>query len=131
MKTKGILNAKLAGLIAGLGHKDEFMIVDCGMPIPQGVEIVDMALNMGIPEFIQVLEAVLKETNVEHYIIAKEISEKNTVIEKKIDELLVGVEHSYVSHEELKKMSGRVKFVIRSGEATPFANILLQSGVAF
>ena len=48
MKKRGIINAQLAGLIAGLGHKDAFMIGDGGMPIPKGVEIVDLALCGGV-----------------------------------------------------------------------------------
>ena len=51
MKKRGIINAQLAGLIAGLGHKDAFMIGDGGMPIPKGVEIVDLALCGGVPTF--------------------------------------------------------------------------------
>ncbi len=32
MKKSGIINAQLAGLLAGLGHKDTYMIADAGMP---------------------------------------------------------------------------------------------------
>ena len=44
MKKRGVLHAQLAGYLAALGHKDEFMIGDAGMPIPKGVPIVDLAL---------------------------------------------------------------------------------------
>ncbi len=77
MKKRGIINAQLAGLIAGLGHKDTFMIGDGGMPIPKGVEIVDLALCGGVPTFRQVMDAVLDEAEIEQYTIAKEIEEKN------------------------------------------------------
>lgn len=77
MKKRGIINAQLAGLIAGLGHKDAFMIGDGGMPIPKGVEIVDLALCGGVPTFRQVMDAVLDEAEIESYTIAKEIVEKN------------------------------------------------------
>lgn len=131
MKKNGILNAKLAGLIAGLGHKEWFMVVDCGMPIPVGVEIVDLSLCMGIPSFLDVLENVLKEANVEHFTLAKEIDTKNVQVKEGIFSLLSGIEHDFVSHEELKALSVKAKFVIRTGEDTPFANIMLQSGVSF
>ena len=64
MKKRGIINAQPAGLIAGLGHKDTFMIGDGGMPIPNGVEIVDLALCVGVPTFKQVMDAVLDETQI-------------------------------------------------------------------
>ena len=76
MKKRGIINAQLSGLIAGLGHKDTFMIADGGMPIPKGVEIVDLALCGGVPSFGQVMDAVLDETEVEFYTLAEEITEK-------------------------------------------------------
>ena len=77
MKKRGIINVQLAGLIAGLGHKDTFMIADGGMPIPQGVEIVDLALCGGVPTFRQVMDAILDEAVVEHYTLAGEIVDKN------------------------------------------------------
>ena len=77
MKKRGIINAQLSGLIAGLGHKDTFMIADGGMPIPKGVTIVDLALCGGVPTFQQVMDAVLEEVEVEFYTLAEEITENN------------------------------------------------------
>lgn len=76
MKKSGILNAQLIRCIAELGHKDLFMIGDAGMPIPKGVEIVDLVVCGGVPTFKQVMDAVLAETEVEAYTIANEIEEK-------------------------------------------------------
>ena len=73
MKKTGILNAQLMGLITALGHKDEFLIADAGMPIPKGVEIVDLVLVGGVPSFRQTMDAVLAETCVESYTLAEEI----------------------------------------------------------
>ena len=81
MKKSGILNAQLIRCIAELGHKDLFMIGDAGMPIPKGVEIVDLALCGGVPTFRQVMDAVLDEAEIESYTIAKEIVEKNPAVE--------------------------------------------------
>jgi D-ribose pyranase len=131
MKRKGIINAQLAGLIAGLGHKDTYMIADAGMPIPRGVEIVDLALVGGVPTFRQVTDAVLEEAGVERYTLAKEIREANPDLLSYLQEKLDGIEHSYVAHEELKKLEHDCKFVIRTGEFTPYPNVILQAAVAF
>ena len=77
MKKRGILNAQLSYLLAALGHKDLFMIGDAGMPIPEGVEVVDLVLTAGVPTFKQVLDAVLDEVQVEGYYLAHEIKEFN------------------------------------------------------
>lgn len=131
MKKRGIINAQLAGLVAGLGHKDLFMIADGGMPVPKGVEIVDLALCGGVPSFRQVMDAVLDEVQVEGYTLAEEIVENNPELLFYIREKLNGVESEMISHEELKKRSTGLKFVIRTGEFTPYPNIVLRAGVAF
>lgn len=131
MKKRGIINAQLAGLIAGLGHKDTFMIGDGGMPILKGVEIVDLALCGGVPTFRQVMDAILDEAEIEQYTIANEIEEKNPELLAYIREKLPNAEWNMVPHTELKEMSRNVKFAVRTGEFTPYPNIILRAGVAF
>lgn len=131
MKKTGILNAQLIGCIAALGHKDTFMIGDAGMPIPKGVEVVDLILCGGVPTFRQVMDAVLAETEVEGYTIANEIKEKNPELLAYIQEKLPDAEAEWMDHTELKKMSANCRFAIRTGEFTPYPNIILRAGVAF
>jgi D-ribose pyranase len=40
-------------------------------------------------------------------------------------------EIQFVFHSDLKKMTKTCKAVIRTGETTPYANIILQSGCIF
>lgn len=131
MKKAGILNAQLAGCIAALGHKDMFMVGDAGMPIPKGVPIVDLALCAGVPTFRQVMDAILDETVVEGYVLADEIQEKNPELLSYIREKLDGAEETRMPHDDLKKMSANVKFAVRTGEFTPYPNIIMRAGVAF
>jgi len=131
MKKHGIINAQLAGLIAGLGHTDLFMICDGGMPNPARVEIVDLALCGGVPTFRQTMDAVLEETAVEFYILAKEIQENNPELLAFIKEKLPEVPCEIIPHIEFKKKSHDIKFVIRTGEYTVYPNIILRAGVVF
>ena len=131
MKKTGILNANLSYLIAALGHKDLVMIGDAGMPIPAGVEIVDLALMKGVPTFKQTLEAVLKEMEVEYYFLADEMDEKNPVLKDFGGEKLPGIEHESMPHDALKQLSAQAKFAIRTGEFSPYANVILRAGVVF
>lgn len=80
MKKHGVLHAELSRCIAALGHKDLFMIGDAGMPIPPGVEIIDLAVTAGVPTFRQVLDAVLEEAEVEGYYLADEIRTHNETL---------------------------------------------------
>ena len=131
MKKNGIINIQLAGFLAGLGHKDTFMIADAGMPIPKGIPIVDLALTYGIPTFPQVMDAVLKEVCVEHYIIAEEITQYNQTLLNYIEKALPDLPREELPHAELKKRMDTLKFVIRTGEDTPYPNIILTAGCAF
>lgn len=108
MKKFGIINARLAGYIAGLGHMDQFMIGDGGMPIPAGVPIVDLALCGGVPTFKQVMDAVLKETEVEFYTVAEEIKEYNPELLAYIEESLPGWSAGWFPIPGLRNCQGRL-----------------------
>lgn len=131
MKKRGILNAQLAGYIAALGHKDTFMVADAGMPIPKGVPVVDLAVVGGVPTFRQVMDAVLDEVCVERYTLAGEIEENNPALLAYLQEKLAGLPCEKMPHEELKKACAALKFAIRTGEFSPYPNVILHAGVVF
>ena len=127
MKRSGILNPALAAGIARLGHQQIAMVVDAGMPLPAGAPIVDLSLILGVPRFTQVLDALLAELVIEGCTIASEAG--NGVVHQWISDRHLAPD--FVSHEQLKHMLPAASLVVRTGEATPFANIALRCGVAF
>ena len=131
MKKSGILNAQLIRCIAELGHKDLGVRSGSVVSGMKGVEIVDLVVCGGVPTFKQVMDAVLAETEVEAYTIANEIEEKNPELLAYIQQNLPEAEESRIDHVDLKKMSAQCKFAIRTGEFTPYPNIILRAGVAF
>lgn len=128
MKKQGILNRELAGIFAKLGHTDQIVIADCGLPIPDGVTCIDLAYKLGKPTFLEILDVVLEDLVVEHAILAGEIQEKNADVHAAVNKNLTS---SYVTHEQFKVLTKQAKVIIRTGETTPYANIILQSGVIF
>ncbi|GAA3470024.1 D-ribose pyranase [Nonomuraea roseola] len=129
MKRSGILNAALAGQLARLGHTDRVLVCDSGMPIPAGVEVVDLAFVAGVPSFAEVLDGLLAELVVEGAVAAGEVGEANPACAGLLGERLPDLE--YVPHEELKRLSREVKLAVRTGEARPYANVILHCGVYF
>ncbi|WP_416979401.1 D-ribose pyranase [Streptomyces sp. T028] len=129
MKKAGILNRHLAGALAELGHGDGVLVCDAGMPIPAGPRVVDLAFRAGVPSFAEVVEGLLEELVVEGATAASEVREANPAAAG----LLAGhfTRLAYVSHEELKKLSAGARLVVRTGEARPYANVLLRCGVFF
>ena len=90
-----------------------------------------LALMKGVPTFKQTLEAVLKEMEVEYYFLADEMDEKNPVLKDFVGEKLPGIEHESMPHDALKQLSAQAKFAIRTGEFSPYANVILRAGVVF
>jgi D-ribose pyranase len=129
MKKRGILNAPLSYRLARLGHTDEIVVADCGFPIPPPVPVADLAVTHGLPGFLSVLDAVLDEVAVEGAIVAQEVVDANPDVWQGLQGRLIAVE--LVSHEDLKRASHRARLVIRTGEATPYSNVILRCGVSF
>lgn len=132
MKKNGILNSEISKVLSDLGHTDRIVIADAGLPVPENVKKIDLALTANIPTFVNTLKEVLDDMAVERATLAEEIHTKNRALEQEIFELLdVDLPYSYVSHEEFKESTKEAKAIIRTGECTPFANIILQSNTTF
>jgi len=131
MKKTGIINSELSGLISLLGHTDTIVIADSGLPIPSGVKRIDLALKRGVPGYLETLETILDEMQVEAYTIADEMKLNNSELLDQTERLLNEAKKHSVSHEQFKAMTQQAKAVIRTGECTPYANVILHSGVTF
>ncbi|MGW7263048.1 D-ribose pyranase [Streptomyces sp. NPDC054842] len=129
MKRAGILNRHLAGAIAELGHGDGVLVCDAGMPVPDGPRLVDLAFRAGVPSFAEVLDGLLAELVVEGGTAAHEVREANPEAAALLRSRLPVLE--LVSHEELKSRSAGARLIVRTGEARPYANVLLRCGVFF
>ena len=139
MKKSRLLHPTLSQAVASLGHGQGLTICDCGLPIGQGTERIDLALTHGVPGFMETLDVVLSETVVEQVIVAEEFSkvspEAHAAFIDRIKQLEADqgkiVEVVEVSHEHFKVQSDQSLAVVRTGECTPYANVILKSGVAF
>lgn len=132
MQKVGILNSSIAKVLADLGHTDTIVIGDCGLPVPAGVPKIDLALKLGTPSFMEVVSEVAKYMEIEKVEIAAEIQEKNTDVYEALKELFPQQEWIIdENHEAFKAATAKAKVVIRTGEITPYANIILHSNVIF
>lgn len=131
MKKTTLLNSQISEVISKMGHKDALAIGDCGLPIPDDTKRIDIALIKNIPGFIQTLKCVLTELQIEEVIVAKETFEVSPNLFNEIKKAIGDVNVTFITHEELKSQLKDCKAVIRTGEQTPYANIILKSGVVF
>ena len=133
MKRHGILNSDISRVLSYMGHTDRICVADCGLPIPEETERIDLAVKFGQPTFMDLLKVVGDDMKIEKIVLAEEIKENNPKVLAEINDYFAGqeVEVEFVSHVELKEMTKECKAVIRTGETTPYANIILQSGCIF
>jgi D-ribose pyranase len=131
MKKIGTLNQPLSEVIAGLGHMDTLVIADAGLPIPVEAHRIDLALSRDIPGFLETLRVILEEVQVERAIVAEEMQSVSPKIYQQVQNLLPDIPIDAISHAEFKKQTVSARAVVRTGEFTPYANIILVSGVVF
>jgi D-ribose pyranase len=130
MKKLGTLNSTLSGTIASMGHTDLLVVADAGLPIPPGVPVIDLAVRCGVPTFEDVLAVVAGEMQVEQIVIASEVKETRDPLPE-IAILFAGTPVVTCPHEEFKRRTAQARAVVRTGECTPYHNVILQAGVIF
>jgi len=131
MKKTGVINAPISTVIAELGHTDTLTIADAGLPIPKEVHRIDLALAKGIPGFIETLRVVLSEMKVDKVIVADEMNQISPSILTEVKGLIGDIPVDFVPHQRFKDLTKSSRAIIRTGEFTPYANIILVSSVVF
>ena len=132
MKRSPLLHAELSQVIASMGHGDLLVIGDAGLPIPDGPRRIDLAVTRGVPRFADVLGAVLSELQIERAVIAREACVADgTQQSPEWCAPLLPLVVEQVSHAQLKHLCREAKAIVRTGECTPYMNVLLYAGVVF
>lgn len=128
----GILHPQLAHVLANQRHMDTLVIGDAGLPIPKGVERVDLGWRPGDPKYLDVLEEILKYIVVEKAVFAEEAKTVSPEFHKSALALLPqGIPVEYIPHSELKEQSEQAKAIVLTGEFTPYTNVILVAGCAY
>ena len=132
MLKTGIFHPQLLRVLGEIRHKDLLVIGDAGLPIPKGVERIDLGWKQGSPGSLEVLEEIAKVLVIESATFATEALEVSPDFHKEALKLLPeGAPVSYVPHTELKEISAGAKAIILTGEFTPYTNVVLTAGCAY
>nr|WP_321512812.1 D-ribose pyranase [uncultured Pseudodesulfovibrio sp.] len=139
MKNTKLINSEISYVVAKLGHFDRLTICDAGLPIPAGVQRIDLAVTEGVPAFMDVVRTVVSEMEIQGVELAEEFKDVSPELHEKLLGFFesVAIERgkpipvSWVSHEVFKENTQKSVAVVRTGEFTPYANITLKAGVVF
>lgn len=126
-----LLNSEILSVLSKMGHTDQITVADAGLPIPDQVKRIDLALKKGVPGFLETVALLTEYMTIEKIVLAEEITTQNPSVYASILESFPDIEVKWVSHEVFKNMTQNSKAIIRTGECTPYANVILQSGVDF
>jgi len=131
MKKAGVMNSELSRIIGSMGHTDFIVVCDSGYPIPRGVERIDLSLTQDMPTVIMTIREIAKELQVERIQYAMEAEQYCPEIIQNVLEMFPSAEPFVTSHEQFKEAAKSAMAIIRTGECTPYSNVILYSGVIF
>lgn len=129
MRKDGLWHPRLVEVITAMGHTDLLVIADAGLPAPRGVEVIDLVWARGEPRMLPVLRAVLAELVVEEAVVATQARDPDLLAG--LERELAGIGVVRVDHERLKNLCASARVIVRTGEDTPYANVILRAGVPF
>lgn len=123
-----LLNADLAALVRRVGHTQMLLIADMGFPMPRGPETIDLSLSAGVPTIPQVLAAIGSDFVFDRIIAAEEMVQASPARDAELRTLHPKVLHERPAHVEFKHLAGECRAAIRTGDAVPYANVIVVGG---
>jgi len=129
MRHSGLWHPRITALVTAMGHGETLVVADPGLPVPPGVEVIDLVFARGEPGFMAVLRPILAELVVEAATLAEELADAKLIEDVRTH--LGDVQLDWVTHAQLKAATASARAVVRTGEDTPYANIVLRAGVPF
>jgi D-ribose pyranase len=128
MLKSGILNPQISALLARVRHTNTLVIADKGFPFWSEIETIDISLVDNVPTVIDVLRAVRESFLVGKAYMAEEFRTANDArAQGAFAAALEGVAVTYEPHVQLKRRVPAALGLIRTGDATPFGNVVIES----
>ena len=128
MLKTGILNPAINHLLSRVRHTNTLVIADRGFPFWPEIETVDISLVDGLPTVLQVLNALRSNFVIGHAMMASEFLDANTEsVQQDFAKALAGITLTHEAHVEFKKRIPGAIGLIRTGDTTQYANIILTS----
>ena len=128
MLKTGILNPAINSMLSRIRHTNTLVIADRGFPYWPEIETIDISLVDDIPRVLDVLGAIRTNFVIGAAFMADEFRSANTeATQTAFTEALSGIEIAYQPHTEFKKRVPQAIGLIRTGDTTQYANIIIES----
>jgi D-ribose pyranase len=105
------------------------VISDRGFPFWPTIETIDISLVDDVPTVLEVLRAIRQNFEICEVVMAQEFKVENTpMVQNQVAEALAGIPVTFEPHVDLKKRVPQAIGLIRTGDTTQYANMILISG---
>ncbi|MEM6644959.1 MAG: D-ribose pyranase [Bacteroidota bacterium] len=124
----GILNPAINNLISRVRHTNTLVIADRGFPFWPTIETVDISLVDDIPTVLDVLHALQQRCHFGQIRMAEEFKQHNSAGKQAAFTHAIGsIPVAYLPHDAFKQHVPSAIGLIRTGDTTPYANMILES----
>jgi len=128
MLIKGILNPGLNHLLSRIRHTNTLVIADRGFPFWPTIETLDLALVDDIPTVLDVLLAIRPNFVIGRVSMAEEFIKHNSAETlARFREAVSGANLDFEPHVTFKKRVPNAVGLVRTGDSTPYANMIIES----
>lgn len=133
MKRTPLLNRHLCKMVASLGEGDEIMIVGAKFAIPRGIEVIDLAISLGIPTISDVLRALSYDLALRSIALATDSAPAFTacltpVWQQWAECQGAAIRQTRLCEDQFEDRAAAVRAVIRTGDASALCNVILVCG---
>jgi D-ribose pyranase len=109
-------------------HTNTLVIADRGFPFWPQIETIDISLVDDIPRVLDVLIAIRGNFIIGRAFAAQQFLTENTPdMASALENALLGVPITFEPHDDLKKRVPKAIGLIRTGDTTQYANLVLES----
>jgi D-ribose pyranase len=128
MLKSGLLNPAVLSLLARVRHTNTLVIADRGFPFWPQIETVDLSLVDDVPTVLQVLAAVRPNFVIGRAFAAREFNRHNSpAVRAALAAALRGIPVTFEPHVAFKRRVPGAIGLIRTGDTTQYANLILES----
>ncbi len=128
MLKSGILNPAINSLLSRVRHTNTLVITDRGFPFWPEIETVDISLVDDVPRVLEVLKAIRGNFVIGAARMAEEFRSANgPETQQAFALVLASIPIVYEPHVEFKKHVPQAIGLIRTGDTTQYANIIIES----
>jgi len=129
MLKTGILNPQINSLISRVRHTNTLVIADRGFPFWPQIETIDISLVDDIPRVLDVVRAIRSNFAVARVFMAEEFLAANgNDVRLEFEQALSGIPLIFEPHVEFKKRVPQAIGLVRTGDTTQYANLIVESG---